>query len=118
MTQESATKFIQWLDYQLAENHLNSYKLSEKAGIAHTVISKARNGKLPKWEACNALATALNVSPVEVFIAAGLLPDQPEFDADFERVAIIYRTLSLEKRRLFIKLVQVLIDSSSSAPEE
>jgi DNA-binding Xre family transcriptional regulator len=118
MLQDTVQTFISWLDAILSEKNLNCQKLTQKAGISHTVISKARNGKLPKWEACNALATALNVSPVEVFIAAGLLPDQPEFDADFERVAIIYRTLSLEKRRLFIELLQVLIDSSSSAPEE
>ena len=113
MTQESITKFIQWLDDQQAKNHLSDHKLTQKAGISHTVISKARNGKLPKWEACSALAIALNVSPVEVFMAAGLLPDQPSFDAQFERIAIVYSSLSPERRHMLVRVALSLIDPIS-----
>jgi hypothetical protein len=118
MTKERTAEFIQWLDYQEVKNHLSDHMVTQKAGISHSVISKARNGKLPKWEACNALAMALNVDPVEVFIASGLLPDQPIFDEEFERIAKMYRSLSPERRRLRVRLALILIDPTSSKTEE
>jgi transcriptional regulator with XRE-family HTH domain len=118
MSQETVQIFNLWLDAILLEKHLNCQKLAKKAGISHTVISKARHGKPPKWEACNALAIALNVNPIEVFIAAGLLPPQPGFDVEFERLTIIYTSLSTKKRQLLINLLQVLIDSTSSEQEK
>ena len=39
------------------------YRLARRSGISHAVISKARRGKLPRWDACYALATALQVPP-------------------------------------------------------
>lgn len=114
MSQDSVQIFNHWLDAILAEKHLNCHELTKKAGISHTVISKARHGKLPKWEACNALALALKVHPVEVFLAAGLLPPQPEFDGEFERLTMIYSSLSTQKRRLLINLIQVLTDSGTN----
>jgi transcriptional regulator with XRE-family HTH domain len=118
MSQETVQIFNLWLDAILLEKHLNCQKLAKRAGISHTVISKARHGKPPKWEACNALAIALNVHPIEVFMAAGLLPPQPGFDVEFERLTIIYSSLSTKKRRLLINLLQALIDSTSSEQEK
>ncbi len=86
MTLERTEAFLAWLDKQLAENHLTDTQLANKAGISHSVISKARKGILPKWDACVAIANALRVDEVEVFRAAGLLPLPPEMDADLERL--------------------------------
>jgi len=118
MSQDNVQFFNLWLDAILAEKHLNCHELAKNAGISHTVISKARHGKLPKWEACSALALALKVHPVEVFFAAGLLPPQPEFDGEFERLTMIYKSLSTKKRRLLTNLVQVITDSTTNEQVE
>lgn len=84
MTLEITEAFLAWLDKQLAENHLTDTQLANKAGISHSVISKARKGTLPKWDACLAIAKALRVPEYEVFRVAGLLPTPSGYDAQME----------------------------------
>lgn len=110
MTQERTAAFIQWLDNQLAENHLTDHQLAKKAGISHSVISKARNGTLPKWEACVAIARALEVDPIEVFRAAGLVQPPPDLDPDFERLKSVYNKVPEKQRRLAVRLVRALVE--------
>jgi transcriptional regulator with XRE-family HTH domain len=53
--------FIEWLDRELAERGWNDHQLAYHAGISHSVISKARRGTAPRWDACAAIAGALNI---------------------------------------------------------
>lgn len=110
MTQERTEAFIQWLNNQLAENHMTDNQLARKAEISHSVISKARNGTLPKWEACVAIARALGVDPIEVFRAVGLVQPPPDLDPDFERLKSIYIKVPKKQRKLAVRLVRALIE--------
>ena len=74
MVIESQEVFILWLDQKLSSLNWSDYQLAKKAGISHSVISKARSSSPPKWDACLAISKALNVSPITVFRKAGLLP--------------------------------------------
>jgi transcriptional regulator with XRE-family HTH domain len=110
MTQGRNEVFIQWLDKNLAENHLTDSQLSKKAKMSHSVLSKARNGILPKWEACAKIARALRVDPIEVFQAAGLVQLPRDLDSDFERLKFVYSSLPTNQRKLAIRLIDVLIE--------
>ena len=66
--------FILWLDEELSSRNWSDYRLAKHAGISHSVLSKARSGTLPKWDACLAIAKALGFNPVLIFEKAGLLP--------------------------------------------
>jgi transcriptional regulator with XRE-family HTH domain len=112
MTQDKAEVFIKWLDGALAENNLTDNQLAKRAKISHSNFSKARNdGILPKWEACEKIAHALRIDPVEVFRAAGLIPYPAEFDQDFERLRFTYGKLSHHDRKIAVKLVGVLVEN-------
>ena len=66
--------FIIWLDSELSIRGWTDYKLAKTAGFNHSVISRARMGVIPRWEACAGIAKAFEL-PVEiVFRKAGLLP--------------------------------------------
>jgi transcriptional regulator with XRE-family HTH domain len=61
------------LEEQCFQRSWSFNALTRRAGISHSVISKARGGIMPKWEACAALAEALSLPPEVVFRQAGLL---------------------------------------------
>ena len=69
-----ANEFIEWLNEKERSKNWSDYELSKRAGISHSVLSRARSGILPKWDACESIANALDVSPILVFRMAGLLP--------------------------------------------
>lgn len=84
MSLDQQEEFIHWLDEKLAVKNWSDNQLATAAGISHSVISKARSGILPKWDACVAIANALDISPVFVFRKVGLLPPGPSDEVSFE----------------------------------
>jgi transcriptional regulator with XRE-family HTH domain len=76
--------FIEWLDEMRASRNWSDNQLAKTARISHSVISKARQGTLPKWDALVQIAEAFGVSPVLAFRKAGLLPPEQEDQAKFE----------------------------------
>jgi transcriptional regulator with XRE-family HTH domain len=70
--------FFTWLEDMMAARDLNDRRLSMRAGISCSVLSKARTSAQPiGFEACLALAKALYVPATLVFQKAGLLPPAP-----------------------------------------
>jgi transcriptional regulator with XRE-family HTH domain len=111
MTNAKVELFIKWLDSILAEYNLTDNQLAKKAKISHSVFSKARNDDiLPKWEACDKIARALRIDPIEVFRAASLVQPLPDLDADFERLKHSYSTLTKKQRKLAVKLIGILVE--------
>lgn len=80
MSLETTTQFINWLDAQEERRGWTDNKLAVNAGISPSVITRARQGILPQWEACKAIASALQIPPEEVFRRAGLLSPKPAQD--------------------------------------
>ena len=76
--------------------------------MSHTVISKARKGKLPKWEACLSIAGALHVDPIEVFRLAGLLPKLPDSTVELDRLKFVCENLPEEYRAIAIRVIRAL----------
>lgn len=75
MTQQEKHPFIQWVDEVEKQLGWTDNKWTTAAHLSASVLNNARNkGVIPKWDACVALATAANRSPITAFRKAGLLP--------------------------------------------
>lgn len=74
MALERKHLFIEWVDEVEIALGWTDNKWTTKAGISASVLSRARQGTIPKWDACLALANAANISPITAFRKAGLLP--------------------------------------------
>lgn len=93
MTLAQQDIFIAWLDQKLSDKGWTDYQLAKNANISHSVISKARSGTLPKWEACEKIAGALGV-PVELaFRKAGLLKQRDDIDETLEEANMLLAEL-------------------------
>jgi transcriptional regulator with XRE-family HTH domain len=116
MVIKSQEKFISWLDQELSSRNWSDYQLAKKAGISHSVISKARSSSPPKWDACLAISKALNVSPITVFRKAGLLPaskdDTSANKATFEDWIYLLQDLPEREQNIVRNLVIDLKETS------
>lgn len=109
---ETVDTFLEWLDEQEAIKGWSDYRLAKKANIAPSVISRARSsGILPKWDACEAIAKALNVSTILVFRKAGLLPPGPPDDVVFEDWKFLLDQLSERDRAILKQTALSMIDA-------
>jgi transcriptional regulator with XRE-family HTH domain len=101
------TEFINWLDEQLKQRGWTDSQLSKKAGISHSVISKARKGERPiGWDACVAISNALKLSPVIVLRHANLLPPEPDVDLELDELAYLYQQLPEEDRKRILSIAR------------
>jgi transcriptional regulator with XRE-family HTH domain len=96
--------FIDWLERELSERGWNDHQLAQRAGISHSVISKARRGTMPKWEACAAIAGALNIPAELVFRRAGLLSALPDEESALVELRALIPQLTSRDR---LELVQI-----------
>lgn len=108
MNQNDIDKFFKWLDKHLLLRNMKYHRLAKEAGITHTVFTKAKAGHLPKWDACVAIANALDVDPIEVFRAASLLPELPPQDAEFEQMRYEFYQLPPSQRHFAVRVVNAI----------
>lgn len=103
-------ELIDWLDTRLVERGWTDYALAKRAGLSHTVISKARSGIRPGWEACTAIAKALDVSPEVILRMAGLLPKPPGYDAGLEELTMLYGQMSADVKEEFLRWARLRLE--------
>jgi transcriptional regulator with XRE-family HTH domain len=101
------TSFIDWLDRELAERGWNDYQLAHRAGLSHSVISKARRGHTPRWEACAAIAGALRLPAELVFRRAGLLPPLPEDESALAELRALIPQLTPRDRQELVQIARL-----------
>ena len=107
MRQTQKNAFIEWLDRELADRGWSDNQLAKKAGISHSVISKARAGFAPKWEACEAIADALQQPAEVVFRRAGLLAALPEDDISLTELRHIFALLPEKDRQELVHIARL-----------
>ncbi len=107
--------FIEWLDEQLKQLGWNDHQLARRAGISHSVVSKARTGITPKWEACVAIAAALNLPAETVFRRAGLLPEVDGACPELAELHALLPLLSEYDRRELVQIARLKIRLSREA---
>jgi hypothetical protein len=108
MEPENSEEFLRWFDNELSKLHLTDYQFAHRAGITHPVISKARKGKLPGWEACVKIAIALHVDPIEVFRMVGLLPKRANHNPSMENLVYLCENLPEEYVPIATRLLKAL----------
>ena len=105
--------FITWLDSELSIRGWTDYKLAKTAGFNHSVISRARMGVLPRWEACAGIAKAFELPVDFVFRKAGLL--SADSGSEDEVLAAFYPwltrigALSVASRERFLRQMDAVI---------
>lgn len=110
MGKDEANPFINWLNQELVLRGWSYNRLAQQAGISMSVLSKARNGRLPKWRACEAIAAALQMPPELVFRKAGLLAANPSDEAGFEDWVYILSQLSPLERQELLALARARLE--------
>ena len=102
--------FIAWLDQELDERKLNDNQLARRAGISHSVLSRARMGLLPRWGACEALAEALDLPAETVFRKAGLLSPQMDDEVSLDEWRYVLRRLSERDRYELLRIARLKLE--------
>lgn len=104
--------FMEWLQSELDKRNWSSYELTKRAGLSHSVMSKARLDKQPLgWEACAKIAKALDMPPEEVLRRAGYLPPVPTAEAELEELAHLFSQLSLDDRKRILSIARTFSQS-------
>jgi transcriptional regulator with XRE-family HTH domain len=110
MSQKNSAGFLEWLDKILLQRGITDSQLAKQAGISHTVISKARSGLQPiGWEACTAIAKALEIPQSDVLIIAGHLERPPAYVEGKAEWDALYDKLSTEDLEEMMALGQLKI---------
>ena len=108
---ETLSKFLSWLDREMSKKGWSDAQLAKKAGISHPVISKARSGIQPiGWEACVAIATALELPPETVLREAGLLPKKTKEDPLNQEILFLVGKLPLEDQQEILEIARMKLE--------
>jgi hypothetical protein len=110
--------FHEWLQEQIdRQPDLNVNRLSIAAGVEPSTIHKVLDGyRNAGPELCRGLATALGIPQWKVFMAAGLIDEQPRasellpLDPDLARNIRILENMNAKQAKLFNDLIQVVLN--------
>lgn len=108
--------FADWLIAEMNQRGWSQSDLAREAGVGRAVINKITNhiNKKPDPETCKAIARELQMSPITVFIAAGLLPQMSERSTETDDLDAIMERLSIEKRRELLIIARALLTSEGN----
>lgn len=100
--------FWEWLDPLIEKHGPSERKFAEKVGIAASVISKARSNTQPiGWDALKLISDFVGVQPENVFRLAGLLPNKPDWEPEFDEWVGVFQDLPEEDRAELIALARM-----------
>lgn len=99
--------FSEWLLQEMEERGLTQAELARMSGTSRTsinnVILQIRN---PGPSLCRAIADALNIPPEEVFMKAGILPQQQKPDILTRSILAILDKLPKEEQEEILDYAQ------------
>lgn len=104
--------FSEWLVDRMEENGWSQSDFARAAGIKRGVINKAVNqkSKKPDADTCVAIARALKMSPITVFRAAKLLPEETEIFPELEDFKSILVGISQDGRKELLKFAKIKLE--------
>ena len=107
-------KFTNWLNNELDKQGWTQSELARRAGLSRGTLSNITSGsKGIGEETCRAIARAFNVPPETVFRAAGILPNNPGMDEDYEELKHIFNQMTDEEQEEFLAQGRLKIDLRS-----
>lgn len=99
--------FWNWAEEELVRNNLTWHSVEKLAGLSNAAVSKrARDGLPPTDETCRAMAKAFNLTVVEVFYRAGILPPAPQATERWLRMGELWSGLSDEDQERLLGIAQ------------
>jgi transcriptional regulator with XRE-family HTH domain len=106
--------FADWLLDEMNKQGLSQATLARKAGVSRAAISNVINGTRGLGvELCTAIAFAFGIPPETVFRAAGILPNRPGTDEDFEELKHLFSQMSEEEQEEFLAIGRLKIERQS-----
>jgi transcriptional regulator with XRE-family HTH domain len=118
------TPFTDWLAEELKVRAWSISELARRSEVSRSLISGVMNGLEPSWEFCAAIAPALNMSPIEVFLRAGkltiadvrrTLPSLPEQEiGTTQQLIAVIQELSEEDQKALLRLTRGLLPTDEA----
>jgi transcriptional regulator with XRE-family HTH domain len=103
--------FIAWLEGMLKKENWTRAELARRANINQSTLSMIYNGyREPGNDVCYAIAAAFGIPTETVFRAAGILPNQPGTDEDFEELKHLFNQMTDEEQEEFLATGRLKID--------
>jgi transcriptional regulator with XRE-family HTH domain len=103
--------FTSWLNSELDKQGWTQSELARRAGLSRGTLSNITSGsKGVGEETCRAIARAFNIPPETVFRAAGILPNHPGTDEDFEELKHLFNQMTDEEQLEFLAMGRLKID--------
>lgn len=102
-------------------------ELARRAGISHAWVSKVLAGQPAGWDFCAAVARAFGLSPLELFLLAGLITPAeiaragsrlPLPEEVGQRLARTTAALAEADQWLLLRVAQALLHASEAAAEQ
>lgn len=108
---EKTNTFIDWLNSELNSRGWTDYELAKRAKISPSVISRARIGSLPKYSACNSIASAMKIPLETVLRKAGLLPENAttNLDREIDEMSYLFQQLSPDDRKRVLSIARTFL---------
>jgi len=111
--------FASWLNKELDEQSWTQSELARRAGLSRGTLSNITSGsKGIGEETCRAIARAFNIPPETVFRAAGILPNHPGTDEDFEELKHLFSQMTDEEQLEFLAIGRVKIELRNKRGEK
>jgi transcriptional regulator with XRE-family HTH domain len=95
----------------IREAKITQAELARLSGISAAQVSRLFNGiSKPGPDACKAFANALRIPTETVFRAAGILPNRPDTNEDFEELKHLFNQMTDEEQREFLAMGRLKIE--------
>ena len=99
--------FIEWLNKERNARYWTFNELARQAGLSSAAVSMVMSGQRnPGTDFCEGVARAFNLPPADVMRRAGILPQIPEEDAQFEVVRNLFNQLTSEDQERVVTILQ------------
>jgi transcriptional regulator with XRE-family HTH domain len=110
--------FADWLREELKKRDWSQADLSKKAGISPSQVTRVLSGERGIGEeSLNAIARALNISPITVFRKAGLLPEEGRQEVSFEDWMYLISQLDPQDEEELRKIAEMKIERKKKGQE-
>ncbi len=106
-------EFVEFIEDELKKRGWNYSDLSRQAGLQSGTLSNIMNSnRRPGAESCNAIAKALKVPPSLVFVKAGLMDPDPQYEETEKvlRATSLFNQLNEDEKEQTIAYMQFLIE--------
>ncbi len=103
--------FAELLTKKMDREHWTQADLARAAGLGPATVYRilTETNRRPKPESCLGIAKALNISPIIVYRAAGLLPPEPDFP-ELEELNITVAQLPEQQRQVIVATAKVMLE--------